>query len=150
MERGIRRALAKAGTGKDHPLGDYKAILDDVASCREGLKSVNDSLSKFSKYKSSDDSLYSRLGQGFDKADQQCFKQMNRIQTFGRIMGLIGEKMTQIGHLEQSHHIRSRNLVQDKLEPVSSKEIPELIKAASKLSTFEADQKNKSRKSGKC
>jgi len=141
MERGIRRALAKAGTGKDHPLGDYKAILDDVASCREGLKSVNDSLSKFSKYKSSDDSLYSRLGQGFDKADQQCFKQMSRIQTFGRIMGLIGEKMTQIGHLEQNHHIRSRNLVQDKLEPVSSKEIPDLIKSASKLSTFEADQK---------
>ena len=26
MERGIRRALAKAGTGKDHPLGDYKGL----------------------------------------------------------------------------------------------------------------------------
>ena len=29
----------------------------------------------------------------------------------------------------------------DKLEPVSSKEIPDLVKAASKLSTFKADQK---------
>jgi len=28
MERGIRRALAKAGTGKDHPLGDYKGLSD--------------------------------------------------------------------------------------------------------------------------
>ena len=26
MEKGIRRALAKAGTGKDHPLGDYKGL----------------------------------------------------------------------------------------------------------------------------
>ena len=34
-----------------------------------------------------------------------------------------------------------KSLQKDKLEPVSSKEIPELIKAASKLSTYEADQK---------